>query len=404
MNGHAARGIVPSGRRPKESVRNILAKQEVIMKQEVTLGNYQSAIGRSRHDLTTPALILDLDIARRNIANMAGYMRTVPAKLRPHVKVHKSPELARMQMEAGESIGMTTATIWEAVVMARGGIDDILIANEVVGAEKIHALAELGRSTRMTVAIDDTRNAEDLSAAALKAGSTLGVLIDLDVGMERCGVRTKEEALHLVQHVSKLRGLRFEGMMGYEGHCMLEPDPDLRMRKAHAAMDKLIETVDFLTQAGFESKIISGGGTGTYNITGAHPRVTELQAGSYVVMDVFHAQLVPGFPVALTVLGTVISRQGNRVVLDSGRKAIGSELGLPRLKDVPATTASIAEEHLLVDVEPGYPLKVGDRVEVVSGYGPTTVNLHDVYYVVENDVVTDVWTVRTRGAGLGPFR
>jgi D-serine deaminase-like pyridoxal phosphate-dependent protein len=112
---------------------------------------------------------------------------------------------------------------------------------------------------------------------------------------------------------------------------------------------------------------------------------------------------VPGFPVALTVLGTVISRQGDRVVLDSGRKAIGSELGLPRLKDVPATTAGIAEEHLLVDVESGSPVKVGDRLEVVSGYGPTTVNLHDVYYVVEHDIVTDVWPIRARGAGLGPY-
>jgi len=373
------------------------------LNQQITLGDYRSVIGRPRHDLVTPALILDLDVARRNIAAMAEYMRTVPAKLRPHIKVHKSPELARMQMEAGEALGLTTATVWEAVVMVRGGIDDILIANEVVGEEKVKALAELARDARINVAIDDAHNAEELSAAALKAGSTLGVLIDLDVGMERCGVRTKEEALRLAERVSKLRGLRLEGMMGYEGHCMLEPDPVLRVQKAHAAMDKLMDAVDHLSQAGFESKVISGGGTGTYNITGAHPRLTELQAGSYVVMDAFHAQLVPGFPVALTVLGTVISRQGHRVVFDTGRKVIGSELGLPRLKDVPSTTAGIAEEHLLVDVDPGYPLKVGDRVEVISGYGPTTVNLHDVYYVVENDVVTEVWPIRARGAGLGPF-
>jgi D-serine deaminase-like pyridoxal phosphate-dependent protein len=373
------------------------------LNQQLIVGDYRSAIGRPRHDLVTPALILDLDVARRNIAAMAEYMRTVPAKLRPHIKVHKSPELARMQMAAGEALGLTTATVWEAVVLVRGGIDDILIANEVVGEEKVKALAELARDARINVAIDDAHNAEELSAAALKAGSTLGVLIDLDVGMERCGVRTKEEALRLAEHVSKLHGLRLEGMMGYEGHCMLEPDPALRVQKAHAAMDKLMNAVDHLSQAGFESKVISGGGTGTYNITGAHPRLTELQAGSYVVMDAFHAQLVPGFPVALTVLGTVISRQGHRVVFDTGRKVIGSELGLPRLKDVPSTTAGIAEEHLLVDVDPGYPLKVGDRVEVISGYGPTTVNLHDVYYVVENDVVTDVWPIRARGAGLGPF-
>jgi D-serine deaminase-like pyridoxal phosphate-dependent protein len=373
------------------------------LKQEVNLGDYKSYIGRPRHDLITPALILDLDIARENITNMAEYMRRVPAKLRPHIKVHKSPEIGRMQMEAGESVGLTTATVWEAVVMVRGGIDDILVANEVVGEEKIRTLADLAREAHIIVAIDDAHNAEDISSAALKAGSTLSVLVDLDVGMDRCGVRTKEAALQLVQHISKLRGLRFEGMMGYEGHCMLEPDPDLRVRKAHTAIGKLIEAVDFLTHAGFESKIISGGGTGTYNITGVHPRLTELQAGSYVVMDAFHAQLVPGFPVALTVLGTVISRQGNRVVLDSGRKAIGSELGLPCLKDVSAITAGIAEEHLLVDVESGSPAKVGDRLEVVSGYGPTTVNLHDAYFVVEHDVVTDVWPIRARGTGLGPY-
>jgi D-serine deaminase-like pyridoxal phosphate-dependent protein len=373
------------------------------LKQEVIPENYRSAIGKARHDLVTPAMILDLDVARRNISTMAEYMRGVSAKLRPHIKVHKSPELARMQMEAGACIGMTTATVWEAVVMARGGIDDILVANAVVGLEKIQTIAELSREAHVIVAIDDARNAEDLSNVALRAGSVLGVLIDLDVGMQRCGVRSKEEALHLAEHVSKLSGLRLEGMMGYEGHCMLEPDPNLRVRKAHAAMEELMEAVDFLAQHGFESRIISGGGTGTYNITGTHPRLTELQAGSYVVMDAFHAQLIPGFPVALTVLGSVISRHGNRVILDSGRKVIGSELGLPRLKDVPSTTAGIAEEHLLVDVDAASSLRVGEKVEVVSGYGPTTVNLHDVYYVVEHDIVTDVWPVRARAAGLGPF-
>jgi len=373
------------------------------LKQEIIPENYRSAIGKARHDLITPAMILDLDVARRNIATMAEYMRGVSAKLRPHIKVHKSPELARLQMEAGACIGMTTATVWEAVVMARGGIDDILVANAVVGQEKTQTIAELAREVHAIVAIDDARNAEDLSNAALQAGSVLSVLIDLDVGMERCGVRSKEEALHLAEHVSKLRGLRLEGMMGYEGHCMLEPDPNLRVHKAHAAMEKLMEAVDFLAQRGFESQIISGGGTGTYNITGAHPRLTELQAGSYVVMDAFHAQLIPGFAVALTVLGTVISRHGNRVVLDSGRKVIGSELGLPRLKDISSTTAGIAEEHLLVDVDAASSLRVGEKVEVISGYGPTTVNLHDVFYVVEHDIVTDIWPVRARAAGLGPF-
>ncbi|HVB75977.1 MAG TPA: alanine racemase [Ktedonobacteraceae bacterium] len=373
------------------------------MTQEINLGEYRSAIGRARYDLITPALILDLDLARSNIRTMAEYMSTVSARLRPHIKVHKSPELARMQMEAGQCVGMTTATVWEAVVMVRGGIDDVLVANAVVGPAKTRVIAELAREAHIIVAIDDAGNAEELSNAAIKAGSVLGALIDLDVGMARCGARSKEEALRLAQHISTLRGLRLEGMMGYEGHCMLEPDADLRVIKAHAAMDKLADAVDFLAQHGFESQIISGGGTGTYNISGAHPRLTELQAGSYVVMDAFHGQLIPGFSVALTVLGTVISRHGSRVILDTGRKTVGSELGLPQLKDVNATTAGIAEEHLLVDVDPASRLAVGDKVEVVTGYGPTTVNLHDVYYVVENDVVTDIWPVYARGAGLGAY-
>jgi D-serine deaminase-like pyridoxal phosphate-dependent protein len=374
------------------------------MAQKINSRDYRTAIGRARHELITPALLLDLDMARSNINTMAAYMSTVSARLRPHIKVHKSPELARMQMQAGECIGMTTATVWEAQVMVHGGIDDVLVANAVIGSEKTQIVAELAREAHIIIAIDDASNAEELSHAALAAGSTLGILIDLDVGMERCGVRSKEEALSLARHTGKLRGLRLEGMMGYEGHCMLEPDAELRLRKAHAAMEKLMDAVDYLAQHGFESPIISGGGTGTYNITGAHPRLTELQAGSYVVMDAFHAQLIPGFPVALTVLGTIISRHGSRIILDTGRKTVGSELGLPRLKDIPATTAGIAEEHLLVDIDQDSTLKVGDTVEVVTGYGPTTVNLHDVYYVVENDVVTDVWPVNVRGAGLGPYR
>jgi D-serine deaminase-like pyridoxal phosphate-dependent protein len=372
------------------------------MKGEETVQDYRSALGRARDDLITPALLMDLDRVRQNIATMAGYMAKVPAALRPHIKVHKSPEIGRMQVEAG-AIGLCTATVWEADVMVRGAIDDVLIANEVVGKEKITRLAELGRRAKMSVAIDDPANAGALSSAAREAGSELGVLIDYDVGMGRCGVRSKEQGLRLVEHVSGLPGLHFEGVQGYEGHCMLEPDPELRVQKAHAAMDEVMELVDFLAEAGYESRVISGGGTGTYNITGIHPRVTELQAGSYVFMDAFHGELVPGFSIALTVLGTVISRQGDRIVLDSGRKTIGSELGLPRLAGVPSTTVSIAEEHLLVDVEPGSAIKVGDRVEVVTGYGPTTVNLHDVYYIVENDVVTDIWPIQARGAGLGPL-
>jgi D-serine deaminase-like pyridoxal phosphate-dependent protein len=190
-------------------------------------------------------------------------------------------------------------------------------------------------------------------------------------------------------------------MQGYEGHCMLEPDRDVRIREAHAANAKLVEAVDHLQEHGFGSDVVSAGGTGTYFITGANPRITEVQAGSYTLMDCFHGNLVPGgFEVALTVLGTVVSRQANTVVLDSGRKSVGIDFVLPPMVAHPdGRIRYYAEEHALFDFPGPPPVDLGDRVEIMAGYGPTTVNLYDVFHVVESGVVTDIWPVRPRGPG-----
>ena len=255
---------------------------------------YGAAIGQKRGELVTPALILDLEVARRNIAHMAERMKAMPARLRPHVKVQKSPELARLQVEAG-AIGVCTATVWEAIVMSRAGIEDVLIANEVCGRRKIEALAAAAGEGRLTVAVDSALNATDLSDACLAAGSRLEVLIEVDVGMGRGGVRSPQEAVDLARRLDGLRGLRLRGVQGYEGHCMREPDRAVRVEKARAAMAYLGEVIDRLASAGFECEVVSAGGTGTYDITGADPRVTEIQAGSYVFMDNFHGDLVPGF-------------------------------------------------------------------------------------------------------------
>lgn len=313
---------------------------------------YRAAIGRARHEVETPALILDLDIARHNIKEMARYVRSMPVKLRPHVKLHKSPQLARMQVDAG-AIGISTATVWEAIVMARAGIPNILIANQVVGRGKIAALADAAHLTLITVAVDNARNLDDLSAAAQAAGSQIGVLIEIDVGMNRSGTRTEDEACRLAAHASRLPGLRLLGVMGYEGHCMLEPDRDLRVTKARAAMEHLIHVVDILAAAGFDSPVVSAGGTGTFDITGRNPRVTELQAGSYVFMDAFHGSLVPDFGIALTVLATVISHHGDLIILDVGRKAIGSDLTMPRLIGDVGEIVYLNEEHAGVRLSRG---------------------------------------------------
>jgi D-serine deaminase-like pyridoxal phosphate-dependent protein len=368
--------------------------------REQWLERYRDQIGRARSEVTTPALILDLDKAKRNIATMAGKFRELPAELRPHIKVHKSLELALLEVEAG-AIGIACATVWEAVVMAEGGVKDVLVANEVVQPDKVAAIAALARDHRITVAVDDARNVEQLSKAAAQAGSTLELLIELDVGMGRCGLRTKEDALPVAERIAELPNVELRGMQGYEGHCMLEPDSDKRFEEAHAANEKLVEAADFLTAHDHPCQDLSGGGTGTYFITGAHPRITEVQAGSYTLMDCFHGSLVPGgFEVAMTVAGTVISRQGTTIVLDCGRKAVGIDFVTPPLVSYPeAKIRYFAEEHCLADFSGPPPLDLGDTTEVMAGYGPTTVNLHDVFHVVANEVVVDIWAVNPRGAG-----
>jgi D-serine deaminase-like pyridoxal phosphate-dependent protein len=365
---------------------------------------YGAAIGQPRRNLVTPALIMDLDVVRDNIQFMMQRLATLKARLRPHVKCQKSPELARLQVEAG-AIGVCTATVWEAIVMSRSGIQDVLIANQVGGREKIAALANAAKEGQLTVAIDHAQNAEDLSNAAQAAGSKLDVLIEVDVGMGRGGVRSAGEAVTLAQHVAKLPGLRLRGAQGYEGHCMLEPDRNVRIQKAYAAMDYLGNVIDRLAAAGFGCEVVSAGGTGTYDITGNDPRVTEIQAGSYVFMDNFHGNLVPGFSRALTVLGTVVIQHGNTIVLDSGRKSVGIDFVLPTMVDYPYYQARyFAEEHALFDVDERCHLKLGDTVELIPGYAPSTVNLYDAYHVVENGEVVDIWPIVPRGPGRDGVR
>jgi len=306
-----------------------------------------------------------------------------------------------MQVEAG-AIGVCTATVWEALVMSRGGIEDVLIANEVVGNEKIQALAEVAKDGHLTVAVDDANNADNLSKAVSKVESKLDVIIEIDVGMGRGGVRSPDEAVDLAKHLTSLSGLRFRGVQGYEGHCMLEPDRELRVKKAREAMDYIGTVLDRLAKSGFKCEIVSAGGTGTYDITGADPRVTEIQAGSYVFMDNFHGNLVPGFSKSLTVLGTVVIQHGDTIVFDCGRKSVSIDYVQPTMVDYPFYGARyFAEEHALFDVDRRCNLKLGDTMEFVPGYGPTTVNLYDAYHVVEGGGVVDIWPIIPRGPGHG---
>ncbi len=358
---------------------------------------YGAAIGHRRGELVTPALVLDLPAARRNIARMAEAIRGLPAEIRPHIKVHKSPELARLQVEAG-AIGLSVATVWEAIVMARSGLDHIFVVNTVAGPQKLRALAELAREVDLMVAVDEAANAAELAAAARSAGSTLGVLIEVDTGMDRCGVDTPEQALALAREVTRLEGLRFHGLTGYEGHCSLTPDHDARLQKERTAMAMFVGVAELLEREGIACPIRSAGGTATWDWTAAFPGITEIQAGTYVVMDNFHGRMVEGFEHSLTVEATVISRPPDRVILDAGGKSMGAG-DLATIVGHPEKAFRFDEEHGVFAAPEGSSLKVGDVVALVPGYSPSTVNWYDAYQVVEDDVVVDIWPVIPRGPG-----
>ena len=360
---------------------------------------YGAAIGRRRSEVITPALILDLDAARRNIDKMARWLEGKPARIRPHIKVHKSPELAQMQVDAG-AIGLSTATVWEAVVLVRTGLDSIFIVNTFAGPEKLATIAALARDAEVMVAVDEVDNAKEIAKAARAAGSTVGVLIEVDTGMDRAGVDTTEQAVELGRKLSELKGVRMLGVTGYEGHCSLTPEADLRAQKQRKAMSFLTETAHELGVHGIPCSIVSAGGTATWNLTAADPKVTEIQAGSYVVMDNFHGAMVGDFEKALTVATTVISRPRDRVIVDAGNKSLGA----------PALTTIVGhdnqgfrfdEEHGVFVALAHEELRVGDVVELIPGYAPATVNWYDAYHVVEGDRVVDIWAVIPRGPGHG---
>jgi D-serine deaminase-like pyridoxal phosphate-dependent protein len=361
--------------------------------------DYGAAIGRHRDDVVTPALVLDLPAAGRNITKMAQRLQAMPAELRPHIKVHKSPQLARMQVDAG-AIGVSTATVWEAIVMVRSGIDSVFVVNTIAGRDKIGALAALARHGEVMIAVDEPRNAAEIAAAAAAAGSTLGVLIEVDTGMDRAGVDTHEEAVALAQRIEHLHGLRLLGVTGYEGHCALTPERELRHQRQQAAMKFLVEVADAIRAAGLPCPIVSAGGTAIWDWTASYEGVTEIQAGSYVMMDHFHGAMVDDFGQAVTVLATVVSRRPDRVILDAGNKSMGAPaLATIRGHDLPVMRFD--EEHGIFVATPGSGLQVGDVVELVPGYAPATVNWYDAYHVVEDERVVDIWPVIPRGPGHG---
>jgi D-serine deaminase-like pyridoxal phosphate-dependent protein len=360
--------------------------------------DYGRAIGQRRDELITPALVLDIDAAQRNIDHMASELKQMgAATIRPHYKTHKSPDLARRQLQAGAD-GLSMATVWEAAILAAAGMDDLFVVNTVAHPAKLRVLAELARDHRVLVAVDEAENAASASAAAVTAGSTLGIMVEVDTGMDRCGTDSAADCLAVARQVMDLPGLRFEGITGYEGHCSMTPDHDLRHERQRAAMKFFTDVAGQLEANGIPCPIRSAGGIATWNWTAAYPGLTEIQAGTYVVMDNFHGRMVPGFEHSLTIAATVISRQSGKVIVDAGNKSVADPADVTMVgHDHPVLRFD--EEHGIFDAAGGSPLRVGDPVRLVPGYSPSTVNWYDAYHVVQGDIVVDIWPVIPRGPG-----
>ncbi len=347
----------------------------------------------------TPALILSYDALRANLRTMAAFIAGGSARLRPHFKTHKCTRIAKMQMAAG-AVGMTCAKVAEAEVLVSSGVRDILIANQVVGPVKIERLMQLlERDGDLKVAVDGEHNVRELSRATTARGIELGVVVEVDVGMGRCGVAVGDDLVGLCRFVDDSPNLVFRGLMGYEGHAVFVADAEDRKAQATKALADLVRAKDLVESAGLEVEIVSAGGTGTYDVAGRAPGVTEVQAGSYVVMDGRYLAIRPEFKPALTLMATVISvpRKGVAVA-DAGLKSCTTEFGLPGvLAPRGVTVARLAEEHTILNVPPEVALKVGERIALLPSHCCTTINLHDEYVVVERAREKERWPIEGRG-------
>ena len=337
------------------------------------------------HDIPTPALLVDLAALDRNIARMAAFFASGPCRLRPHVKAHKTPAIARRQLAAGSCVGLTCATVSEAEVV-RHLCDDVLIANEIVSADTCARAAALARDGAVTVAVDSSAGIDALAAAA---GA---------VGQGRCGVEPGDATV-LARRIAATTGLTMRGLMGYEGHLQPVRDRTEREARTRAAMRELVETAKQIRAVGIPCEVVSSGGTGTYDISGRVDGVTEIQAGSYALMDTDYASVGVPFEQAFFVLGTIVSRPSpERCVADCGHKSMTKDHGYPSVNGVDgATVTALNDEHAVIALPSSCPLAIGDRIRLIPSHTDPTVNLHDVFYVIDGDRVVDVWTISARG-------
>lgn len=368
-------------------------------------------IGMAEDDIVTPALILDLDALERNIRKMGDFVRARGLRHRVHGKMHKSVDVARLQMQLGGAVGVCCQKVSEAEVFARGGIGDILVSNQVRQPVMIDRLARLpGLGAQVTVCIDDIANVADLSAAALRHGTELGGFVDIDCGAGRCGVTGAAAALDIARAIAAAPRLRYGGVQAYQGsmqHLHTHAERQAAAATAHALVGDIVAALD---AAGLPPGIVSGAGTGSFEFEAGTGIYTELQCGSYAFMDADYGRLLDAtgarldagaWENALFVLTSVMSKtKPGMAVCDAGLKASAVDSGLPMVfgrSDLTYTSAS--DEHGVI-ADPDDTLRVGDRLRLVPGHCDPTCNLHDWYVGLRGGTVQTLWPVSARGKGF----
>jgi len=369
-------------------------------------------IGAPFSEIDTPALVIDLDAFERNLDAMAAAVGKLGVRLRPHAKTHKSPVIAAKQIARG-AVGMCCQKVGEAEILVAGGVKDVLVSNEVVGTRKLERLAALARHARVSVCADDPAMIEQLALAAERTGSQIEVLVEVDVGARRCGVRPGPAATGLARQIAGSRHLSFGGLQAYHGSAQHLRTPEERRAAIASAANATTETLRFLDEAGFACRTIGGAGTGTFELEGASGIWNELQAGSYIFMDADYAKNVADgarnaspFEHALFVLATVMSTaSGERAVVDAGHKALSNDSGFPVVRGRPDLRYHRpSDEHGVLEFDNAASKPAaGDRLTLIPGHCDPTVNLYDWYVGVRGfDTpaarVEALWPIAARGA------
>ena len=364
-----------------------------------------AAVGMDLADVTTPALIIDLDAFERNVATLRDRLASAGVRLRAHSKTHKSVDIARYQINHGGACGICCQKVSEAEVMVAGGITDVMVSNQVVDPRKIARLAQLAKAARVLVCVDDLHNVEDLSAAATAEDAIIECLVEIDCGAGRCGVQPGEEALGIAQKIKSSAGLSFAGLQAYQGAAQHVRDYAERRQKIDLATRMAADTVALLKRNHVDCAIVAGAGTGSYSFEAASGIYNEMQCGSDIVMDADYQRVldrqgeqITEFENSLFIWTSIMSKtRPNDAICDAGLKVMSVYSGLPLVygrDDIEYVGCS--DEHGVI-ADYGNRLRLNDKLKLVPGHCDPTCNLHDWYVGIRDNRVECLWPVSARG-------